>query len=165
MGICIFRLPLGDDKATLTSSEIAAALSDRQAEVAISIEVRNIADKRIELRASNRGDAAAFGDGALTIDLQVPAGSIAGVSQIAGFAGYETLCQTETLASARPCSSLRANVVRLKANSWRPGDTAAVTFIVKNDPPSMIHAEAKSRISSTHISTESLDLQLNYSEK
>jgi hypothetical protein len=166
LGICIFRLPSTDDEATLTSGEIAAALSDRQAKVSTAIELENISDKRIELHAANRGNAAAaFGDGALTIDLPVPAGSITGVPQISGFTGYETLCQTEALGLATPCSSLRANVVRLKADAWRPGDTASVTFIVKSDLPDMIHAEARSRISSTYISIQSLDLQLNQSEK
>ena len=119
----------------------------------------------MELRANNLGDAAAFGDGALTIDLQVPAGSITGVTQISGFAGYETLCEIETIASARPCSSRRANVIRLKASAWKAGDTAAVTFVVKDDLPSMVHGEVRSRSSPTYTSRQSLDLQLNQSEK
>lgn len=166
LGICVFRLPSHEDPATLTINEIAAALSDRQTKVSTAIELKKLYDKKIELRATNEGDgAASFGDGALTIDIHVPTGGVAGVPQILGFTGYETLCEIDGLENARPCSSLRSNVVRLKGNSWRPGDSAVVTFILKNDLPDRLHADIRTRISDTYVFRESLDIQLSQSEK
>lgn len=101
------------------------------------------------LTAENDGAAGAlYGDGALSVTLRVPRGSVRGVTRLEGFDTFETLCETsrgetsqgETSqgeparggtfegeawrASLRPCSAARAGVVRLGSRAWRAGARA-----------------------------------------
>lgn len=124
LGICVFRLPTADDKTNLRLTEIIDALRDRPATNAVELKA-TLTDGSVILTVENSGSASSFAHEALSIDITVPPGSVRGVLTNNGFAGFETLC---TGASATPskCSPMRANLIRLTKNSWRPGDLASV---------------------------------------
>ncbi len=154
LGICIFRLPTGDDGATLGPDEIAAALNDRSTDVITKITLSPDTGNKLTLSAENRGTAnTRLAEDAFTIDVRVPMGSIGGASAVAGFTSYETLCSRGGAETPRPCSDRRADVIRLRARSWRPGTTASVTFVVRNSLPATLPAAIQTRVDDGRIVT------------
>lgn len=85
LGICVFRLPGDGDPTTLTTGEIAAALNDRETVPAVSVSLTQ--STYLNLSVTNSGAAAGPLSGeAMVITVQVPAGSISGLSGLAGLA-------------------------------------------------------------------------------
>ena len=159
LGICVFRLPVADDKTNLGIAEIAAALTDTRTIAATALTLETLADGKLKLSAKNTGTASTIlTDDALTIDLYVPAGAINGVSGLTGFTAFETLCGGREINTPHPCSPLRANVVRLKSRSWRPGLNASVIFTVKNALPESLTALVTTHIDDGKIRRESFEL-------
>lgn len=160
LGICIFRLPTGDDGATLGPDEIAVALSDRSTDVITKITLSPDTGNKLVLSAENKGTAnTRLAEDAFSIDIRVPMGSIGGASAVAGFTSYETLCSRGGAETPRPCSDRRADVIRLRARSWRPGTTASVTFVVRNSLPATLPAAIQTRVDDGRIVRESIELQ------
>lgn len=161
LGICVFRVPMANDETTLSIGEIAAALTDTQTKVATAITVKNSPDQQLILRAENIGTASTMlSEDALTVDLNVPAGSIGGVTSLAGFSAYETLCHQPGREAAWPCSERRANVIRLKARAWKPDSTAMIALSVKEELPATLSARVTTRVNDGRTEQESFELQL-----
>jgi hypothetical protein len=116
------------------------------------------ASSRLLVEALNDGEtAAAFGEGAFTLTLRVPRGSLRGVASLEGFDTFETLCEPGAepaqdpsrqaspdararRASLRPCGAARASVVRLGARSWNIGAVARAGLSFEPGAPSSLPA-------------------------
>jgi hypothetical protein len=103
LGFCVFRLPTRGDRTTLGLAQVAAALEDRDAEVSARVTLARALPSESEESSTNRllieavndgGVAARYGDGALTLTLRVPRGSLRGVTSLEGFDTFETLCES-----------------------------------------------------------------------
>jgi hypothetical protein len=152
LGLCVFRLPGAGDATTLRLGEIAAALADTASVIAADVRLTRAADEQsrdshLLLTAINTGTASALmGDGALTIELRVPAGSVRGVASLDHFTSFETLCDlpgdalSHGARELRPCSARRASVVRLKARDWMAGAKAQAVLSVASLPPPTLSA-------------------------
>jgi hypothetical protein len=161
LGICLFRLPTSGDTTTLRLAEIAAALRDREPEFSTSLSAEVVAAGEAEskevdraltkdsnqllLAAVNDGAGGApYGDGAVSVTLRVPRGSVRGVTRLEGFDTFETLCETlqgePARAALRPCSAARASVVRLGARAWRPGARARAGLSFEAEVPARLAA-------------------------
>ena len=159
LGICLFRLPTAEDKTTLSLNEIAAALTDKQTTIGADISVERVSERQLRLTAKTTGTAdMAYADDALTVDLDVPAGSVNGAAAFVGFKAYETLCRSSRIELPRPCSSRRANVLRLNAASSNP--SAAITLNFITPVPENFHADITIRASDGRVHRESVDLQI-----
>ncbi|HTK38959.1 MAG TPA: DUF3142 domain-containing protein, partial [Pyrinomonadaceae bacterium] len=160
LGICVFRLPTTNDAATLSTGEIAAALADVPDKTATAITLRQSGQK-LKILAENIGTTgAALADDALTVDLSVSAGSVKGVTGATGFNGYETLCRIDQFRSPLPCSELRANVIRLKANAWRPGATAAIELKTNSELTGALPVLITTRINGGRVVQEPIEVKI-----
>jgi hypothetical protein len=166
LGICVFRVPMENDETTLSAGEIAAALTDTPTKAATAITLQRNAQQQLQLRAENIGMASAMLQAdALTIDLNLPAGSFRAVTRNAGFSGYETLCRLSENDEPRPCSERRANVLRLKARAWKPESMAVITFEANGDLPATVSAVVTTHVNDGRIERERFALQIQNSEK
>jgi hypothetical protein len=166
LGICLFRLPTTDDATTLRLAEMAAALRDREPEFSTSLSAETVDDggagteeddrslgnvsNQLLLAAENDGAGGApYGDGALSVTLRVPRGSVRGVTRLEGFDTFETLCETlqgePARAALRPCSAARASAVRLGARAWRPGARARAGLSFETEVPARLAASVAVR--------------------
>lgn len=140
LGICVFRLPLVDDPATLTVAQVASALADIDS--VPDVEVRIVPDAQLLpvgevqvpnwiLEVKNVGTANAI-IGSVKIDLQVPPGTIESLkSSQSGL--LETLCVPEgdtKLISPQPCSQRRANLIRFQPRTLMPGQTVTARLVM-----------------------------------
>jgi hypothetical protein len=153
LGICVFRLPAEDDPTTLTIQEVQSALADVPPTVAATANMKMIArddaraddDRRVlTVTIQNAGSASALvGGDALTVDLRIPAGSVRRVS-LDGFASSKMLYERPGAKAAvdgealQPCGPGRANVVRLAASAWRPGDGPTAFLELATEMPQSI---------------------------
>ncbi len=161
LGICLFRLPNKGDESVLSLTEITTALNDQPSTVATKITLHRDKKQHINLVAENIGTASALnGEGALTIDLAIPAGSLTEVINRAGFTEYETLCQMPGQDFARPCSQRRANVIRLKTNSWKPGSGAKMTLGFNGDFPEKIPVTVLTKNNDGQIVLEKIETEI-----
>ncbi len=142
LGLCVFRLPGDGDPANLTAAEIADALYDRDTTIATELKIERVRQaidgpmRQLALSAMNTGTAGArLGDGALTVDLRFPPGSLSDITGLNGFARFESLCVSSRGGAPRPCSLRRANLLRLKARSWPPGARAAANISLASTVP------------------------------
>ncbi|HZI18297.1 MAG TPA: DUF3142 domain-containing protein [Pyrinomonadaceae bacterium] len=151
VGVCVFRLPSGEDRTTLGLAQVAAALADRAAEVSTIVRAARPSSagaesaKQLELTAINDGAVGAHvGDGALTLTLRVRPGSLRGVASLEGFDAVETLCESGA-APARPCGPRRAGLLRLGARSWPAGASARVGLSFEGEPPASLEMHVRVR--------------------
>jgi hypothetical protein len=164
LGICVFRLPGGNDAATLRIEQIAAALGDLLPRVGVSAEMVMLAateQQRGEvvhearLTVVNTGtEGILTGDG-LTVDLTVPPGSAHQVS-LEGFKSVITHCGSVLNGSpvaVAPCSERRANVLRFRAASLAPGESVQARLVFNEPVPSVLFAriEIQSDDGQTHV--------------
>lgn len=168
LGICVFRLPTRGDRTTLGLAQIASALEDRDAEASTRVtlarapESKEGSTNRLVIEALNDGHAAAaYGDGAFTLTLRVPRGSLRGVASMEGFDTFETLCESRAAVDLddadeskhvgsqqsplRPCSAARASVVRLGARAWDVGAGARAGLSFEGEPPASVAASVALR--------------------
>ena len=166
LGICLFRLPTAGDATTLRLAEMAAALRDREPEFSTSLSAEAVDaegsgseefdgslgkdSNQLLLVAENDGAGGApYGDGALSVTLRVPRGSVRGVMRLEGFDTFETLCETlqgePARAALRPCSAARASAVRLGARAWRPGARARAGLRFEAEVPARLAAQVSVR--------------------
>src|SRR5262245_380440 len=148
LGVCLFRLPGADDPADLTAEEIGAAINDRETTIATELKIERVrqtngaSPRRLAINAANIGTTGArLGDGALTIELRLPPGSLNYFNGLSGFAGVETLCDSSLSRSPRACSLRRANLLRLKARSWPPGAKARAIIGFDSTVPTKVPAK------------------------
>ncbi len=166
MGICLFRLPSSKDETVLSLSEITAAVNDVQTQVATKITLSRDKNQHLKLMAENIGTASALiGEDALTIDLEVPAGSVKEETTQAGFAAYQTLCRMPGQGFARPCSQRRASVIRLKKNYWKPGSVAIASLMLNVETMEKISVTATTRINDGRIEQEKKEIMIQKSER
>jgi hypothetical protein len=176
LGVCVFRLPTRGDATTLGLAQIAAALEDREAQVSSRVTLARAAESaegstnQLLVEASNDGAVAAlYGEGAFTLTLRVPRGSLRGVTSLEGFDTFETLCESRADAendgprqpsqdgasqssteaarqtSLRPCGAARASVVRLGARAWGLGALARAGLSFEGEPPASVPASVAVR--------------------
>ncbi|MGI8565062.1 MAG: hypothetical protein ACR2LZ_01120 [Pyrinomonadaceae bacterium] len=162
LGICIFRLPERDDAANLSLEQITAALSDTVAPLSIDVQMkgerRGESDAQpmsnhITLEVTNDGMAGALmGDGALSVTLRVPPGSVRGLSRLDGFTSFESLCESSGAGGEgvrqqpRPCGLRRANALRFTAPTSMPGETARAVISFDGDPPTSSTTSVQMRV-------------------
>jgi hypothetical protein len=163
LGICVFRLPTRGDRNVLGIAQVAAALEDRDAEASTIVTLARAPESKegsanqLLIEASNDGRVAAlYGEGAFTLTLRVPRGSLRGVANMEGFDTFETLCESRSTdvaaaadesehvssqqSSLRPCSAARASVVRLGARAWDVGAGARAGLSFEGEPPASVPA-------------------------
>jgi len=177
LGICVFRLPARGDRNVLGLAQVAAALEDRDAEASTRVTLARTRESKegptnqLLIEAINDGHVAAtYGDGALTLTLRVPRGSLRGVASMEGFDTFETLCESRASDSADeskhvgsqqssgddegrasrqtlllPCGAARASVVRLGARSWDVGAGARASLSFEGEPPASVPARVALR--------------------
>jgi hypothetical protein len=158
LGICLFRLPTRDDPTALRLEEVTAALLDRETEFSTRVSAapsdagsrEASASNRLLVTAENDGAAGAlYGEGALSVTLRVPRGSVRGVTRLEGFDTFETLCETprggSTETALRPCSAARACFVRLGARAWPAGARARAGLSFEGDLPARVAAAVAAR--------------------
>jgi len=147
LGICVFRLPSSTDPATLNIEQVAVALADQPSSLNFSINVKS--DRRRPgaalLQVENRGTADALG--VLRIDIALGSATIDSVS-VPRWASFETMCglaDANNQAVFQPCSSNRANLVRISSRGLRSGQTlrALMSFksSVRNSLPVSIETQ------------------------
>lgn len=160
LGICLFRLPSEGDETTLSVAEIAAAVTDTPTRVATQLELKHTPEQ-LHLVAKNIGTASAMlGDDALVIDLAVPAGSLAGVLRNRGFSAYETLCRPADNTTAWPCSERRANVIRLKTQTWKPNSSAEIVLRTNSELPVALSALVTTHVNNGRMENETLAIKI-----
>jgi len=81
------------------------------------------------------------------------------VTGAAGFNGYETLCQIDE-ARTLPCSEMRANVIRIKANAWRPGAAAAIELKINSALPASLPVVVTTRVNNGRVVQQPLDIKI-----
>jgi hypothetical protein len=161
LGICIFRLPTGEDKTTLSLGEIAAAVNDTEPTVETTLTLETGADGWLNLRAENTGSASAISrTDALTIDLAIPPGEVGRSVGLTGFTQSEPLCGEIETNDLQPCSPMRANVMRLTAGSWKPGSKAEAALSIEKGKASTLAAFVTIYLSDGRVSQESFDLKI-----
>ena len=161
LGICLFRLPNKGDESVLSLTEITTALNDQPSTVATKITLHRDKNQRLNLVAENVGTASALnGEGALTIDVAIPVGSLNEVINRVGFTEYETLCQMPRQDFARPSSQRRANVIRLKTNSWKPGSEADATLTLNIETAEKMLVTTTTRINNGHSEQVKKEIQI-----
>ena len=161
LGICIFRLPTNEDSTSLTIGEVASALSDTDVAVATEIKLKNSPDNHLILQVANRGTArTVLSKDAFTIDLDIPSGSLNRVGDLVGFDSFETLCKSNENDAPGPCGSPRANVIRLRASTWKPGSVALTTLELKNALKTSVQAFATSHVDDGRVIAETIEVQI-----
>lgn len=156
LGICVFRIPTADDKTTLSINDIAAALADREIKAATDIRLESISGRELRIIAENSGDA---GADSLTIDIDVPAGSVKGVYGLSGFNGYETLCRVPGK-NPNPCSSRRANFIQLTTTTWTSNASAWTTISIVGPLPAVLPASSVTRTSDGRIDRKIYEIKI-----
>jgi hypothetical protein len=163
LGICVFRLPADNDAATLRMQQIAAALGDVPPRADVSVAMvalppgeQQRADVFSEARLTvlNHGTEGILAGDGLTVDLAVPPGSAHQMS-LQGFTSVTTHCGlvvSDSLVSAAPCSERRANVLRFKAATLAPGETAEASLVLNGPMPPVLfaHIEIQADDGQTH---------------
>jgi hypothetical protein len=161
LGICLFRLPSNGDETVLSLNEITVAVNDQPSTIATKITLYHDKNQRLNLVAENVGTASALnGEGALTIDLAIPVGSLIEEIMRTGFTESETLCQMLGQDFARPCSQRRANVIRLKTNSWKPGGDAQMTWAFYDEVPKKIAATVRTKMNDGNLEIEKYEIEM-----
>ena len=133
LGICVFRLPVSDDPATLTLEQVTNALNDQESQPAIHVRLKRQQQSKtthsftVELK--NDGTASPM-MGSLKVDLIVPAGSFEGITTGHGVT-FQPLCAI----GPQPCSERRADMLRLTIDFLAPGQTLTTTLLLNRDLP------------------------------
>jgi hypothetical protein len=157
LGICLFRLPTHEDETTLTLAEIRSALDGSPPRISTALKLSSTGGT-LTLEAKNAGNVSGLtGDGAFTVDLELPPGSFAGMSRLERFSSVETLCSNGA-ADPRPCSQRRANILRLSAKTWRPSDWAVATFNLSGPLPQSVRTAATTHTSESGFDHETFEL-------
>lgn len=163
LGICVFRLPSASDPTTLSIGEVVTALNDQkpQEKNVLKIEPAVGGDSnKVVITISNQGSTRSLmGDDAVTVDLRLPAAMIRSI-RLDGFNVADTHCASSPglPSQALPCSSKLANLIRLKAYSWKPGDSARAYIEFAKVAPKEIVADLTVQTDTNRIRYETRKL-------
>ena len=155
LGICVFRIPSESDKTTLSIEEITAALGDREVKISTGITLKARSDRELLIIAENSGESS----GVLTIDIDVPAGSVDGVNGMSGFHDYQAMCRPVG-GGPMPCSDRRANVIRLTATPWTPSDSALTTLSTNKKLPETVLATITVRTANGRVEQRTFETKI-----
>jgi hypothetical protein len=130
LGICVFRLPVINDPATLTSAQVTAALNDETTALDLRISFKRKKDRPHSwlLEIANQGNAGAID---LNITLPVDAGTIEFLNPQRGLS-LEAVCdslKTRNASTYQPCAQNRANAIRVVAPVLRSGQHLRATLV------------------------------------
>jgi hypothetical protein len=128
LGICVFRLPVSDDAATLNLEQVTDALNDRESFPAIYVRLKRQQQHLFVLEIKNGGTASPI-MGSLKVDLIVPAGSFEGIRSRPGIS-VQPLC-----AGDQPCSERRADRLRVTIEFLEPGQALTTALQLNRDLP------------------------------
>lgn len=160
LGICLFRLPIETDDAVLTIDEVKPALADVETKVVTSVDLLKLDDGRLYIEVNNTGNASTLlAENAFTVDIDVPRASPVPDFQ-RGFQGYQTLCRVGD-SPPQPCGHQRANVMRLGARSWRPGDCAFATIDLGKHLPSQLTIRTTFQVDDGRTLTQTLEVPIH----
>lgn len=163
-GICLFRLPTATDESLLSIGEVSSALSDAETKVSTDVSALTLDDGRLYVEVNNSGTASAMlGDDAFVVDIDFPAGSLPVLTSSRGFHAYHTLCRTGD-GPPQPCSSERANVIRLEARSWRTDDGGLSTIEVRGPMPSQLTIHTTFHVDDGRTQTDAYEIPINKDE-
>jgi hypothetical protein len=166
LGICVFRLPAKNDPATLTLTEVAAALSDRKSNPDFEIMLRADEQPRAWLlQITNKGTSGAMGR--LQIDLPIKPEALESVSTD-GASWSETLCQVfdgQKKIAYRPCSQNRATVLRIAAHGLRPNQTLSATLYFKTTLPEVVPVSIETQTDAGVVFTDRRDIPVYDEQK
>jgi hypothetical protein len=124
LGICVFRLPAGEDPATLKIEQVASALADLDSTA--DVVVRMFADAQV-LEVRNLGTSSAI-VGTVKIDLLMTPGTIDSLTP-QGSASVDYLCAAAGFKPA-PCSQRRANVIRFRPRTLAAGQAVTARLAI-----------------------------------
>ena len=135
LGICVFRLPAADDPTTLTATEVAAALQDRNStpDFVSSAKRSEKNEDALLVKFENRGTATAR---QVNLHLSVPAGSVQQIEVPRG-ATFQTICRGKDAlneTAPQPCSQNRANIIRISSFALRPGQNLKALIVFRTSP-------------------------------
>ncbi|MEN3332890.1 MAG: hypothetical protein V7641_2255 [Blastocatellia bacterium] len=144
LGVCLFRLPESDDVTALTLAEIACALNGEAPGNSFIVEATNAemtaGGQRIRLKLANNGAARArLGDGAASLLVRVPAGSLRQLD-LHGFDSAALLCEVagDSPPGAITCSLRRASAAKLELTAWLPSSRASALLTLAAPLPTAI---------------------------
>ena len=161
LGICLFRLPVANDKTVLSLGEIVTALTDQDCVAKTAISASATAQHHLQLRLENKGTASTkLGEGALTIELNIPAGGLKEAPKMDGIASYETLCRLPGADISLPCSQRRASELRFIARSWKPESVALIDLACNEICPKQIAVTVTTRVNDGRLVREELTAQM-----
>jgi hypothetical protein len=146
LGIWVFRLPAGDDPATLTIAQVATALADHASSPDFKINFLSTAarPRGASLEIANAGTANAISG--FKIDIEVEPGAVDSTVAPHGVS-IETICRLSIgdRKSEQPCSQQRANLIRIAARGLRSGENLRVLLVfhesVRNSLPVSIETQ------------------------
>ena len=157
LGICVFRLPSSNDPTNLSALEIAEALSDKETVAIPKLSLAKNDGGSFSLRATNEGTGRTIvGNGALTIDMTIPRGSVASVRGLSGISDYQTLC-----GDAEPCASQRATILRLSSASFQPGSSISWTMKFDSDMPDVFPTVVTTNVDDGRVIRQEYDLHIS----
>ena len=161
LGICMFRLPTAQDSMILNPGEVTAALADVGTKPSTTVSILS-SRAHLTLKARNDGTASSsIGDGAFTIDLDVPPGTVGSVTKLEGFSKYETLCSADyDKKSVRPCSMARSDILRLMTNNWRPDMSASIDMQINGELPQHLTATVTTSLDDGRIERQHIELPI-----
>jgi hypothetical protein len=152
--LCIFRLPTADDETSLAVDEVASALREEDSGFDATISASQSRDSRaISVAVANAGTRSPLPDhNAIVVDVAVPAGRVrdlrvrsgVGVRFLAASAGRDV-----------DASRRRANVIRLTAARWRPGERLEVE--IELDGPEVATLDVTLAVASPDVPTWRLE--------
>jgi hypothetical protein len=144
LGLCLFRLPESDDATALTMAEIACALNGEAPGNSFIAEATNteatVGGQRIRLSLTNNGATRArLGDGAASLLVRVPAGSLRQLD-LHGFDSAALLCEVAGDSPPGPmnCSQRRASAAKLELTTWLPDSRASALLTLAAPLPTTI---------------------------
>ena len=134
LGICVFRLPVSEDPATLNLAQVTTALSDQDSTAGIDVRIKQAAESnQLILEFKNTGTTNHL-VGSLKIDLTAPSGSFTTVSPSPGIS-TQPMCLSERASGPQPCSEHRANLLRLTIQFLPSGQTLTTGLTLSGKPP------------------------------
>lgn len=165
LGICVFRLPAGEDPATLTVAQIATALTDHDS--LPDFKINFTSDQRRPGAASLeiRNDGTANSVAGLKLEVEVKSGEIDSVSAQRG-ASVETICRVNTgdQPADKPCSGRRANLIRITAPGLRSGQSLRALVGFKTALPGSLHVAIETQTDDGRIYRDQLEIHSKVEE-
>jgi hypothetical protein len=131
LGICVFRLPVKEDPATLTVEQVTQALNDVDSHPAIHVHLKRqpqLSETRVYTLEFKNGGSVSPVIGSLQVELIVPPGSFERLSARPGVS-------VQPLCGPQPCSERRADLLRVTIDYLAPGQTLTTTLMLNRDLP------------------------------